>query len=342
MIVYIFILIFVMVFGIICKGNKKLYNVVTPFLLASVSGLRDFTVGHDTRGYIRSFESVGICDFRTLIVNTPYDFEKGYAVYSWLTYKLMPNGHFFLFVSMLICFMLIGRWFEKNAAYLVESYLIFICVYFTFFLTGLRQSLAIAILSLSFEYIKERKPIKFLLVVLFASLFHKTALIFLIAYPMFTTKAINVKMIITIVLIPVIYLNREVIFLWLAPLAGYEQYQLLSHGDPMTYSVFIYSITIACTLLRKKIINNNPEFNYYVNSLLLACLFMPFVGLNGAMLRLVMYFSIYLVFAAPELAYVFKDMQIRFIVISVMIGVLIYLFFRNIMASDVYQYKMFF
>lgn len=63
------------------------------------------------------------------------------------------------------------------------SVIIFIGIeFFTLSFTALRQMIALAIIVNSYSFIKENKPIKFVLMVLLASLFHKTALVFLVAY----------------------------------------------------------------------------------------------------------------------------------------------------------------
>lgn len=67
--------------------------------------------------------------------------------------------------------------------------------FFTLSFTALRQMIAVAIVINSYSFIKEKKPIKFILLVLIASLFHKTAIIFLIAY-FFRYISINKKTII--------------------------------------------------------------------------------------------------------------------------------------------------
>src|SRR5699024_9401100 len=54
-------------------------------------------------------------------------------------------------------------------------------LYFSF--TGLRQTLALSIILLSYNYIRERNLLLFIMFVFIASLFHSTALVFLLIYP---------------------------------------------------------------------------------------------------------------------------------------------------------------
>lgn len=71
----------------------------------------------------------------------------------------------------------------KNSDNPLVSIVIFMGIeFFTLSFTALRQMIAISIILNSYGFIKKNKPIKFILMVLLASLFHKTALMFLIVY----------------------------------------------------------------------------------------------------------------------------------------------------------------
>ncbi len=59
---------------------------------------------------------------------------------------------------------------------------------FGFSLSGLRQTLAIGILFFSYPFLKEKRFFRFALIVVTASLFHSTALIFLLAYPVYRLR----------------------------------------------------------------------------------------------------------------------------------------------------------
>lgn len=59
---------------------------------------------------------------------------------------------------------------------------------YSFTFSGLRQALALSILLYSYPYLKNKKFWRFVLVVVLASLFHSTALVFLVAYPVYQFK----------------------------------------------------------------------------------------------------------------------------------------------------------
>ena len=66
--------------------------------------------------------------------------------------------------------------------------LFYLLMLFDFFLSGMRQMLAIAILLFAYDKLREKKPIPFLLLVLLAVTVHSSAVLFLLLYPSATRK----------------------------------------------------------------------------------------------------------------------------------------------------------
>lgn len=135
-------------------------------------------------------------------------FER-YRDYTWADFQLIKNNikdPFYhicgsLFAHLGFSFhgwhMLIGFIYAFSIYLLVSryssnvyiSYIVLITVgSFGFAMSGLRQTLAFAFLMFSFKYLENKKIIKFILFVLMASLFHSTAIIFLLAYPLYRLK----------------------------------------------------------------------------------------------------------------------------------------------------------
>ena len=84
----------------------------------------------------------------------------------------------------------VGWFIYKNSSKPFLSLMLLMTLgFYKFTLSGLRQTLSMAmILALSYGYMLDRKPIKFLLSVLLAALFHSSAILFLPAYFVCTWK----------------------------------------------------------------------------------------------------------------------------------------------------------
>ena len=76
--------------------------------------------------------------------------------------------------------------------------------------SGLRQAIAMGITALSFNFIKEKKPVQFILLVILASLFHKSAIVFLAMYPIYNIKLDKFGKVMSIVVLGIVYFARDV------------------------------------------------------------------------------------------------------------------------------------
>gem|GEM_PF-2042216 len=114
-----------------------------------------------------------VYDICTLIA-----YRLGLSFYTWTALIAL----FFVFSV----YRLIQR-YSKNPAL---SYIVVISLgLLNFSLSALRQTIAISIICFSYEFLKNKKIVKFLLIVVLAALFHRTVLIFALAYPLYHLKA---------------------------------------------------------------------------------------------------------------------------------------------------------
>lgn len=164
-------------------GEKNLekadtaYLTVASIILALLTGLRGMYVGSDTSGYIRNFHSMRRIPFFTAISEKTGRFEGGYKFLTRFVGIFTDNEVIFFCICATIFAICLWKYINKNSKNKFMSIMLYFTVQgFNFQLSGIRQSLAMAILLISFEFIKQRKLLKFLIVVFIASLFHKSAL----------------------------------------------------------------------------------------------------------------------------------------------------------------------
>lgn len=109
-------------------------------------------------------------------------YEKGYVFFESLFYSRdIPYSYFLLFITSFSLFF-IFLFIFKRTDYALVSVLFFVANYMLSFMGGNRQILAIGIVFFSNIFIINRNPTKFILVILIASLFHVSSLIYFVAY----------------------------------------------------------------------------------------------------------------------------------------------------------------
>ncbi len=155
---------------------------VALFLMIS---MRHYSVGSaDSYNYYRNWSYLRGFSFDDMLGYVPgHPMEAGYLYTVWFLSKIFNHPQFLfvftgLFFSYSVC-----RFVYKNSQEPGISLVMFVCLgLYTFMLQGLRQAIAMAICLLALEACKERKAIRFFLIIYIATLYHSSAIAFLPVY----------------------------------------------------------------------------------------------------------------------------------------------------------------
>ena len=176
------------------KNEKRdLYVVASVmtvfFLLLCVRSTFGF---HDLPNYYNSYNAIKEFTFSQVLKGTHFfashDLENMESGYVWLNWLLSRTG--LGFHALLIVH---GAFVSASLFYLIRKYSLNPCFTLFFYLCigGLtdhtyivRQSFAFAILLFAVGAVTDKKPIRFLLLVILATTFHRTASSFLLIYPL--------------------------------------------------------------------------------------------------------------------------------------------------------------
>lgn len=164
--------------------SKKIIAVISIVPAFLLTAFRDVSVGCDTMNYLIFFEKIRLKDslFDAILSDR---MECGYVSISYLFSHLgLSFYHFQLFISAFfyISFYLFLIRYSKNIGI---SCFVFLTMRYMFGpMNVVRMYLALAILWFSISSVQKHDFIKFSLLVLIASTFHKTAFIFFLLYPL--------------------------------------------------------------------------------------------------------------------------------------------------------------
>lgn len=150
------------------KNNKKLLFVVV-ILMSLVVGLRNYSVGIDTKSYATEFNIISI--------NGTVYWEHSFTVLCSLLQKISKNPTFIFFVCALITysFIIFRLWDFRKISSLSVMISCFYILFFFRTLSAVRQCCAIAICFYFSRYIWKKRYFTFILGVIIASFFHKSA-----------------------------------------------------------------------------------------------------------------------------------------------------------------------
>lgn len=167
--------------GIKSQKNKGILILILSIIFILFASIR-WEVGTDWDQYLWFFNIIDKADFGKAGHEFLYEVLLRIAKFLFGTYTGM------LFLTAFIIISLTFRTIYKYSIYPILSILVLFAYSINASGFGYRQDIAIAITFFSFKFIYERKLIKFLVCILFATLFHQTAIIFTVAYWIYSIK----------------------------------------------------------------------------------------------------------------------------------------------------------
>lgn len=296
------------------QSNRKLFIIIGTSILAFILGMKGANVGNDTGNYIyffeRAAESSGWYD-------PLYRFERGYQIYS-KALSLIFNEYQVLFIfSGIICMGGVGYTIYKYSSNIAYSLFLLVGLrFYYFFLSGLRQSIAVSIVVFAFAMYRERKYIIFLILVLLATTFHNSAFVFLLMLPLINYK-LSRKGIISVIIgiIGVYVLFQPLLSVVLGELPDYYSHYLdtsgFAAGNLANYLDVLMKISLLVLIYWSRYGRDNdcsyaddklvPIEHTYVYFMIIAT-GISLIATQASMLdRLTQYFWIFSILAIPDI-----------------------------------------
>lgn len=202
---YYFNVIYIIFFGFFVKANnnitsKKVYLFFTFAYLGILAAFRGKTIGNDTEFYMQLFDSISAVE--NVSVYSPR-FELGYVYLNKFLSIFTSNPQIILIVSSLIIFYCFMRFIKKYSSNIPLSVFLFFALgYFSMAMNTIRLSLALSIVLISYDFLRNNKIVKFIILIILAFLFHRTAIIFLLAWPI-TYLKYSKKVLIAVMIVAV-------------------------------------------------------------------------------------------------------------------------------------------
>ena len=316
---YFYLLFFITLIAIpsFIKSHTKrggLYFVIFSFTaIVLLQSLRKWTVGIDIVTYLSFFERVSNDGHLLRFMQEFHSLEKGFIYYMKLLSFITTNPQVYLSLVSITIFSLVGYVIYKNSKnYYLSIIAIITLVFFNFSFSGIRQSIAIAIAFISFEFIKKKKWVLFILLVLLASTFHTSALVFLIAFPLYYLRIEKKHLFLILILIAVVFLFKS-FFLKFILVNVFDKYDgstlLVSTG---AYTMFFVMLALyVVSMIVKKPNSYSPQLNAYSNYLLVAVLIQIAASESQIAMRAGYYYFIFSSLLIPEIIVSTKNERIR-------------------------------
>lgn len=304
-----------------------------------LSGLRHISIGADTYTYkvnffdITRYKSWGniFGNLVNVLFKGAPGKDPGYQVFEKLTQIFTKNYQIYLIIIAMIFTISLGIWIYKNSNEPVMSFLIYSCLFYSFFaITGHRQTIATTLVVLiGYKLIKEKKFWFFLALVFIAFTIHKSAVSFLPFYFIANIKFTKRYLLIMSTIVLAAFIFRNQIMSILGKLMGYEQYiDQFEGAGTWTFTTLLIILTVVTICRYNIMLNNNSQVKHYINALFVALFFVPLTFVDPSAMRVVQYYSIFIILLVPEIIRSFNKRE-RTIVYYVAATFLIVLFAKS-------------
>ncbi|WP_407869426.1 EpsG family protein [Paenibacillus sp. P36] len=207
-------------------------------------------------------------------------------------------------------------------------------------MNGVRQFLASAIVFAATKFLFEGNWKKYFLVVVFASLFHQSALILIPIYFIVRRKAWTsstfVLLTIAVLLIVGYSVLSDAIFNAIAD-THYSEYQSIQEGGANVIRVAIGAVPLILAYLgRNKLRELFPYGDYVVNMSLLNFVVMAVATQNWIFARFTIYFGLYNIILMSWVISLFVRRERKFIYYAILGFYLIYFYYENVVTLHLF------
>lgn len=288
------------------RGEKKYVpNRIFVFLIIAIftffAAVRS-NVG-DTEQYMYSFEVFNSTLKECIGLNNGF-----YLFFVYPLKNLGFDSQSLIIVTSLIIYPFILWRLLHNSDNAVMSVILFVFSgSFVNSMNGLKQFIVTVVLFLIYPWIVKTKDRKWIIVVLFLSLIHATALILIPIYYVSKWKPWSAKSIFLIIFIAVVFLMFNSLAPTLYEFLEGTRYANYENADYTMQKVNVFRILFSCIPIFLAFICRNikciqdPETNFIVNNCLFYFVFMLFGYYGASYARFCIYFELYPLLLIPRL-----------------------------------------
>lgn len=275
------------------KENKRLLYFATCAFLVLIFSLQDYSVSIDIAEYMRQWEIIPDLTFPEMLV---HKFEIGFVMLCWFLERTFASDRMLLVVMGLLIMLPFCKSFEEETGNPMVTLMAFVALgMYLHAIIFWRQMAAMAILTFSFRYIRQRRFWPFLLVVLAAMTFHKVSVVFVPLYFVYHIP-INKWLLLFCALAAILlsFFGKPIIEFGIAVFyPRYLEYPRLIFGGYTLLALLWVVTLLSYWLLRSRM--NDPTVRIPFLMVLVAAMIQPICFTFFWWLRVVLFFRVALV-----------------------------------------------
>lgn len=353
---YLVLIFFPICFSLMRKKTLSLANYSGQFidrvsmnlfwlLLFALLSLRRIDVGRDVGTYEIIFKLIGNSDWKFTFYRSN---EIGWNCFNKVIFGISQDFRWVLVITAILSIAFLRRAFLKYSTDTSLSIVLFVSFScFLLLFSGLRQSIAVSIGMLSFDYAMKKKRVKFFLCVAVAMLFHTSAFILLFIYPLCHIKVKTKWLIWVIPAIIVVYIFNQPIFTFLGTiLETFTDYDATIELTSSYTMLFLLSLFAVFSFVIPEESKLDDETEAMRNILLLCVILQTFAPLHMLAMRMNYYFIIFIPLLIPRVIKYSKKNMAQVAIVARYVMLIYFIFYFVIIVPrdnvlDTFPYHFF-
>ena len=311
-------------------SSKKSLIILACTLLALQSGLRHVCVGSDTYGYYGSFASVIETNWTEVFAGFFVDADEfrdpGYRVIEKIFAFFIPSWQFYMLALAVFYYFSMGRLWNRyiqTKEGVLLALLLVLSLFNIIAMSGIRQQITMALSMYLIPYLEDCRWKRVIPIVLIGSVIHISMLFYLLFIPLQYVKRRNYQpiLIIAILLIPAILAGAGGIVGFMSSFIENDYYSgyatKIDQGKPYVYIMMCTFVSLF-VFIHSRIMKTAPRF--FFSAIVLMTLTFPLIILNGSLIRIAQYFTIYIMLVLPYIIDKLQDKKLYYIAITLILS----------------------
>ena len=326
--------------------KRKRYLLLCGIVLLVLIAFRHYSVGSsDSANYFNNWKKVAglsLQDFKPLLSTSRM--ESGYLITVWILSRVFANPQWVFIFSGALFTWSVCRFLYKNCENLLLGITMFICLgLYTFMVQGLRQAIAMSICLFAIEFCKKRSLwgfFGFLLLVILATQYHQTAIVFLPVYFLYGKKIDSVWTLVIFALLLVAVMAIGYLINFANDLFDRNYSNAVEGGGYIALAIYLIIVVVGFVFCRSED-RHDSHYSFFVFLTVMGAVVyaMRYFGTLAAE-RISFYFMFGQIIVLPKALSSFDSKSSKVLSIIVM-GLSIALFFYRIQSSDLIPYMFF-
>lgn len=292
------------------QSNKKKFITYVCIVLIIQSGLRNLAVGSDTYGYSLAFDRVANTSWMEIFQGFKYVYiegegkDAGYPLLVKIFQIFFPNFRLFLIVVAMFFFYHWGRLLQKFTHNIDEVLLasaLYLFLFYSFFsITGIRQTISVAMSVWAFMLLRDKRYFIFIVIFLIAFTIHKSSIIMVFFPFLYSWKKTKILIVLSILGFIICSIFRNGLISWSRSIGEYDYFEAKVPIALMLFYTVMSIFVFTSSLIFK---NGNDGLKNVFNLYVPTFIWIPLLGNDSMFMREVLFFSIYCTVIIPNVLF---------------------------------------